>query len=213
MQRQFREILEQIAPGQVRYHHRIGAGYAIEITDERPMQKLFLRQEPGEIILSCYPADTVGQARRFYTSVHTADFLALADSPGFDVKPYLKGGFVSTGICWSEPILRPDECLAFWMDHYDSIRQYRREEFLMLFDFLNRERILAPQDRGTFEQHFSGTQRSRLNLCPGWEVSFHWPEANFSRLCRDNRSRLISEIRSRMAQAMATWGQHEPFAY
>jgi hypothetical protein len=81
-------IIRKLAPendGHIPTVRYDGSGLILEYKNDDPVRKVFLAASPEknglwEMTLAIYPADTIGQARSFYSQVQKDDFLKLEDS-------------------------------------------------------------------------------------------------------------------------------------
>jgi hypothetical protein len=199
------KILRKIASHQVKSDH---GGYFIS-RSSGPARKVYLRPEMGgpnewRIILKIYPADTMRQAQRFYSAVRSVDFLALQHK-GWSIESNMHFSFVRRNLHRSTVELTPEQYLKYWCGNQEKIRQVHCEPsgFQALYQEFRSARLMSESDVHELENKlFPRTKLDRTNLCPGFELSFHWKSAEAIQL--DIAGRFEEDVQSRIAEAMAT---------
>jgi hypothetical protein len=168
---------------------------------------------PTHIVLSLYPADTVGQARAFYRRIDAGRLGELEDT-GWSIRTNLHFTFMSTGVCGTE--MRPEwrEYVAYWAENQGEIGQEvvradgsAEERAPALTEKLRKWRSLgfiADSEIAEIDQRFTRTNRSHINIAPGLRLEFRWSLQEAARL--DDEGAFRAEIERRLEEALSVWG-------
>ena len=132
--------------------------------------KTYLRMTDDEeqVELAMYPADTLSQARAFFTDpAAVAGVARLREQPGWHVGPNFHFGHMQRGFCWTTTERPVDEYLELWTNEIHDAGNVPREEWDEYWAWLEDERIATPEDRPEFDRHFTHTQRQTASPRPG----------------------------------------------
>jgi len=170
--------------------------------------KTYLRMTDDEeqVELAMYPADTLSQARAFFTDpVAVAGVAKLREQPGWHVGPNFHFGHMQRGYCWTTTKRPVDEYLSLWTNEIHDAGNVPREEWDDYWAWLEEERIATPEDRPEFDGHFTHTQRQTASPRPGLELARRWPLAEAEAL--DARGALHAQVRSALDAALVAFGE------
>lgn len=199
-------ILEELAPGNVRYHK----GFADYISMESgAARRVFLYPGKGAILLGFWPGDTVAQSREFFAAVKTDSFLQLAQS-GWIIEPNLHFAYRADNLVRTRSKLSLQEYCEFWKHNQDKIRQFKRNEFEKLFQELRNEGLISDENMSELTKQFLESKRDRVNVCPGFELTFKWLMNSAERI--DAMGNFSHEVKVKMQEAMHSWGQTFSYA-
>ena len=164
------------------------------------------------VVLGLYPADTINQARRFYTKANIEATVRLKQR-GWDVYPDLHLSFMQTSCLLLKGNRRLDEYLRYWLDHMPQhgqivVNDDVKNSFLVAFEQLVAEGFASESDRSGFAQQFIDTRRTKMNICPGVGAEYYWPLKRAEEL--DAQGRFAAEISERLQEALGSWGQALP---
>ena len=153
-----------------------------------------------------WPADTVGQADRFFDAVNKSDFLNLEASHGWKVRPNLHFSFLGTQLIHSET--RMGKCTYF--NHFSHHRdRYRRESDMNTLatraESWECTGLIGPQDRTKIRTEFIETNRNHINIIPGFEVSRDWDLEEVIEL--EKRGKLNAHILESLGHVLRTWNE------
>lgn len=148
-----------------------------------------------------WPADTVGQACRFYEEVDKVAFLAMK---GWKVEPNLHFSFVSRHLIWAKITWETHKYLEYFSDR-SSYGQMDRDRLLPLSEQWKREGLIGAEDRDKIKDQFIYTKRRSLNVVPGFSVSREWDLDTVSEL--EKRGNLEACIIDALATPLAAWGE------
>lgn len=170
--------------------------------------KTYLRMtdDEAQVELALYPADTLSQARAFYTRPTAVSGLAkLRDQPGWHVEPNFHFGHMQRGFCWTTTDRDVDEYVKLWTHEIHSASAVAREDWDEYWAWLQKERIVAPQDRPEFDRHFTYTRRQTASPRPGLLLSRRWPLAEAEAL--DARGALHAQVREALDAVLMAFGE------
>ena len=173
----------------------------------------FLVYEEGFVALRLYPADTIDQARKFYTLRHVESTLRLRDMDRWNVDPNLHLAFASKNLVWTQVGMTLEGYLHHWLERMPQHGQTAAADegksgFRTAFDSLVNEQLASESDCPSFAQHFIGTERRKMNICPGVRAEYRWRLTEAERL--DSQGRFSAEVRARLIEALAAWEQTLP---
>ena len=154
------------------------------------------------IELSVYPADTLSQARAFYTRpAAVAALQALAKEPGWRVMPNFHFGHMEGGYAWTTTTIDAERYMALWQAKIDETVSVKREDWDGYWAWLTQEGLAAPDDRPEFDRHFTATNRQTATPRPGLIVVRHWALSEAEEL--DGLHMLAAEIAKALQLARA----------
>ena len=164
-------------------------------------ERVMIRAESGKLKVELAPADTVGQARRFYGAVDKAAFLSLKD---WKVEPNLHFSFANSHLIWTTT----DWETRGYLDHFSAESSYGQMDrgiLLPLAEQWEREGLIRSEDRDKIKDEFSSTKRRSLNVVPGFSVSREWALNTVVKL--EEQGKLEACIIDALATLLATWGE------
>lgn len=169
---------------------------------------LRIAEDAEAVELSLFPADTLGQARDFYTARdRLADIDAITARPGWDVLPNFHFGHMQPGFCWTHTDRAVEEYVALWSERIATATMVRRDDWPQYWQWLEAERIAKPSDRAEFQRHFTETQRQAASPRPGLWVRRRWTVAEAEAL--DSRGALGPQVAEDLRAVFEAFG--EPF--
>jgi hypothetical protein len=207
-------ILESIAPGRLR--RRQGGNPHIALTNGPATDAYFYPDrdysETGEhgewnVAVNIYPGDTITQARKFFANVRRDEFLALEEK-GWTIVPNLHFAFITTQLYRATGTkVSPRDYFEYWSGD-GEIGQIHRDktDFQSYFQQLQDDGQISQADFTELERIFTNTTKQTINACPGFRVSFSWSKTKAEQ-ADAQRDRFAEVVRSRMLEALATWGQ------
>ncbi len=170
--------------------------------------KTYLRMTDDgvDVELALYPADTLSQARAFYTRpALTSSLATLRNQGGWHVRPNFHFGHMQRGFCWTTTSRDVDEYVELWTQDIASAGAVARNDWDEYWAWLETELIAAPQDRPEFDRNFTNTQRQTASPRPGVSLSRRWPLAEAEAL--DARGALHAQVRDALDAALVTFGE------
>jgi len=164
------------------------------------------------LALCLCPGDTIGQARKFYAPGYVECTLRLRDR-GWRIYPNLHLAFMQRNYVWTRVDAGIEEYLSLWLERMQQHGQTAAGDeaklgFVTAFNDLVRHRLASESDRAAFIKEFIGTARREMNICPGVQVTYHWSLNEADKL--DSQGIFAEEVRNRLSEALAAWGQVLP---
>jgi hypothetical protein len=145
------------------------------------------------IELSVYPADTLSQARAFYTRpAAVAALHALAKEPGWRVMPNFHFGHMEGGYAWTTTTIDAERYIALWQAKIDETISVKRDDWYGYWAWLIQEGLATPDDRPEFDRHFTATNRQTATPRPGLMLVRRWELSEAERL--DGEHKLSGQI-------------------
>ena len=165
----------------------------------------------GDAVLrqSIYPADTVGQARAFLERVDPAAFLALPDV-GWAVQVNLHFSHMQKHLVWADSTMSAKDYLAhFTMNPRDIGRKLFDD--VSLADLIRKWSdlgLVAARDIGSLNRAFEETQRSFINVVPGFQLTREWPMSEI--VGKEAEGRLEEMLVDALRVPLGTWDEILP---
>ncbi len=156
----------------------------------------------GGIELSLYPADTLTQARNFYTKPTAVEGLRrLCARSGWKAVPNFHFGHFERGYCWTCNQTELDHYIDIWVHRVSSEGKVARSEWQAYWAWLEEERIACADDWPEFERHFVNTNRQTASPRPGVSLSRHWSISEAEGL--DERGEFVAQVGDALDDALA----------
>ncbi len=164
--------------------------------------RAYLFHVEGGIELSVYPADTLSQARAFYTRpAAVAALQALTKDPEWQVMPNFHFGHMEGGYAWTTTTIDAEQYIALWQANIDDTRSVKRDEWDEYWTWLIEKELASSNDRAEFDRHFTSTNRQTATPRPGLTVVRRWELGEAEEL--DGQHRLAPEIGTALQLARA----------
>jgi hypothetical protein len=147
-----------------------------DLPDAQSVRFAYLFPSSGaHLSLALYPADTLGQARVFYSDPLRVDgVLALRDD-SWRIEPNFHFGSHAKGLTWTRSALDVDAYAAYWMDRIGSLAAFPRDDWKHELNRLVEEGVFDRNDLTQFERDFTTTKRPNASPRPGLRVQRSWP--------------------------------------
>lgn len=213
IRRRCRALLEDAtdrkAEGPTRNH---GSYVEMEGIPSGPRRVAFdLDKDASNLRLSFWPADTLSQARAFYSDPALIGRVrAVCESDGWGWTPNMHFGFIRTGYAWL-PVPESTEMAAyidFWREHQDLIATVDRPgsdtnrlDWDSLLTQLSEAAIIASRD--DFDRDFVNRNRPTAEVRPGLEIFRYWPIWDAERL--DESGELVKQVREAFELTISTF--------
>jgi len=146
------------------------------------VQRIYLSVDKSEenLVLSCYPADTTGQAKNFYDLIDLEDIKNLQDK-GWGLRSILHFSYIGTHLVYAdetnEGTKNPLEYIKYWkkLNSEEKIKQYQESEFNELIKKLIEDNMISKRGKEKIEEEFIDTGRDHINLAPGINMTYEIP--------------------------------------
>lgn len=163
--------------------------------------RAYLFCTPG-VELSLYPADTLSQARAFYTRTGAIDAVqALAQQPGWDLKPNFHFGHMEGGYTWTTTSIDAASYIELWREKILDTGAVKRDQWDAYWSWLIKQDLAAPRDRSDFDRHFTTTSRQSAIPRPGLMLVRQWERNEAETL--DASHKLATTIKKALDAAIA----------
>ena len=164
------------------------------------------KSKPWKLRVDLYPADTVAQTRDFFRNVDRKAFLSLNESDAWNVESNLHFSFVSRHLIWAETELDTPDYLNFFSNS-SRYGQKKKDELLRLSNQWARKGVISSEDCDKIKDEFSKTERSTLNVVPGFSVYREWDLDTVIEL--EDRKELESSIIEALLRVLKTWRENK----
>jgi hypothetical protein len=173
----------------------IGANAYLQVMSDSP-----------EVELAVYPADTLGQAKAFYTrrNAHAGVRQLLRSHAGWHARPNFHFGHFQRGYCWTCNERDLEEYIQLWVRRIGRETAVPRKDWERYWSWLEAERIACPRDREDFDRYFVRSNRPHAVPRPGLALSRRWPLQEAQVLDREDGLR--REVRQALDDALAAFG-------
>jgi hypothetical protein len=168
------------------------------------MARLSLSDDVSAVCLQMYPADTLGQARAFYSDPESVQAVLRLREDGWSVAPNFHWGFRAPGYAWSTTPLSVEKYCAYWVEAIDSTVEVTRDAWDTYWSQLETARIVESRDRDAFDATFTRSQRHRASPRPGIFCEFRWPL--FEAQVLDSGGKFPARVQIRINQLLAALG-------
>jgi hypothetical protein len=201
--RRLKAILDEIGGGLTTRNY-------LECPDRSTLDRVYLEIDEGmqEIRLVVYPADTLTQARAFYSCPEVVSALmALRDGgSGWGIEPNFHFGFMAKGLVWTTSDAPLEDYIAFWSEKIaiaESIDRGKWERFWME---LVQRRFARADEKKKFDQHFTSTGRNSATPRPGLRCSYSWQMSEAKRL--DDHECFVDAVADKLNIVLRALGEN-----
>ena len=205
-------LLEQLATGtSVQIGNRPGRPPYLALGGDIATEAHLLIEEPkgGEawaVRLDLWPADSVTQARTFFSTVDKATLFGLRDR-GWEVRPNLHFSFFSTHLVWATASLEAEAYFDLYMQGRLKAGQVSAEggAFKRVVSELYELELISDRDWHLLEKELLNTARSTMNVIPGFNVLYRWSREEAITL--DAQGQFGEQLLMRIQEALQSWEQ------
>ena len=209
IQQRLKSILEEISKsGEVIYQPKWKTFYLETGLEEIRMIIIGVKSsendEKYELHISLYFADTQHQAQKFYQSKIPYQKIRELEDDNWAVWPNFHISYMQTQVTgFKTSIVSNQNYYEYWQNHQGEIYQRKKEE---LSDFLN---VLADSNvikldrakQNELNNKVFNTNRDRLNLCPGFVLSYSI-NSDIA-VEKDNKNELADLIKKKIDQGLS----------
>jgi len=167
--------------------------------------RAYLFGSDAAVEVSVYPADTLSQARAFYTRPGAVSAVrALVQDPNWDLYTNFHFGYTASGYAWCATTIDVERYIEIWQAKIGDTGAVNRDDWDQYWDWLLREGIASPGDRVEFDRHFTATQRQTATPRPGLKLIRSWDRNEADAL--DGQHLLSGEIAVALMAATTALG-------
>lgn len=202
------QISGQVDDGQLEVVHDDAGGW-IKLPGSIAERVSFTVQVNGSsrnFRISFWPADTVTQARKFFSALQKDDFLGLTER-GWHMRPNLHFSYIGTHLVWTEA-QKPatmNEYLAYFESGDYGQSEVDAEKLKARFDNWVNRRFASSNSWNEIEERFINTEREKINIIPGIDIHREWSLKEILEL--EKSGNLVNYLISQIDVALQTWGQ------
>jgi hypothetical protein len=179
----------------------------LELPGRSTLTRAFLEFEesPQEVRLTVYPADTLTQARAFYTRPEAVERLLLLRDAGWSVDPNFHFGHMASGFAWTTTDAQLEEYVAHWSERIGCMGVIPREKWEEYWADLVERRFALSDDKKAFDQSFTTKDRHSATPRPGLKCFYSWtlPEAE----ALDDEGRLATVVAEELNIVLQALGE------
>lgn len=166
----------------------------------------YLILKEGGVQLQLFPADTLTQARAFYTNTAAVDgLLALAAQPGWEAGSNFHFGHFQRGYCWTCNETDVEHYIKTWRKEIFDAGPIPEEEWPEYWEWLEKEQTACADDWPEFERHFVNTDRTTATPRPGLWLARHSDYEEAEAL--DGKGVLAHQVRGALNEALTAVGE------
>ena len=129
------------------------------------------------IDLLMFVGDTMNSARTSYEKMDISKLEKLVEN-GFHVSKNFHVSIRSSNLAYFEGTLTIEEYINYWKRNYSNLRQIKKAEFENIFQNLKEDGIISESDYPKIDKDILSKNYSKLNICPGFSVSYSWTSQN-----------------------------------
>lgn len=147
----------------------------LELPGRSTLSRAYLEFDQRQRIqLVVYPADTLTQAKAFYTRKGATSKVLSLRTGGWTVEPNFHFGHMATGFVWTTVGAPLEEYVAYWRKQIANTGQYTREHWETFWRELVQQRFARPDEKTHFDQSFTNTKRMSATPRPGLKCIYSW---------------------------------------
>ena len=167
---------------------------------------LYPSDNTAHLELCVWPANTVRQARDFYKNVNKDRFLNLCNR-GWHIGSHLVFSHIQNHLVWAECKLNIEHYFDYFHNAQNLIGQHevQKDILLPLLDGLESNQLINSNNRSDIDKEFFETERTRVNLIPGFEVWRRWSLEEVIKL--EKKEELERHIVDSLIPVITTWGE------
>ncbi|MEO2075905.1 MAG: hypothetical protein ABGX20_11085 [Bacillus sp. (in: firmicutes)] len=172
---------------EVKYHR--GWKYFIE-SGKKTIKQIALdannTDSTWSIDLWLHAGDTMNSARECFYKLDM-DKIQELKNQGFKITKNFHVSYRSSNLLWFKGTLSVDEYLRYWKREFIHLKQVKRNDFIQLFDKLESDHFIDPEDRSTIQDKILNKNYDKLNVCPGFLIKYSWDSDSAISLDKMNR--------------------------
>jgi hypothetical protein len=160
------------------------------------------------IQLVIYPADTLTQAKAFYTRPDAVSGILSLRKDGWSVEPNFHFGHMASGFVWTTAEAQLEEYMAYWSKGIENTRAVPREQWEGFWSKLVRQRFARSDGKEEFDLRFTNTNRSSATPRPGLKSAYRWSLSDARSL--DDKGQFVTAVTRQLNTVLRVIGE-EPF--
>jgi hypothetical protein len=199
VRRRLDAVLGQVADGPPRSW--------LELQGRATVKHVYLEcaESSQHIQLVLYPADTLTQARAFYTRPGAPTALLRLRELGWRVEANFHFGYMARGLVWTTGEATLEEYVAHWCERIRTTAAEPRQRWEEFWAELIERRFARTDEKPQFDQAFTNTGREWATPRPGLKCLYFWPFSEAERL--DDRNRLVAAVAEQLNVVLHALGE------
>lgn len=179
----------------------------LELPGRSTLHRAYLQfQESSQHIrLALYPADTLTQAKAFYTRPEAVSRVLSLRDGGWNVEPNFHFGYIASGLAWTTTDAQLEEYVAYWCEQIGGMGLIPREKWEEFWRSLVQRRFARSDEKMKFDQSFTNTDRESAAPRPGLICFYPWKLSEATLL--DDDSRLVATVAEQLNVALLALGE------
>jgi hypothetical protein len=152
----------------------------LELSGRSTLDRAYLAfDESSQLIqLKVYPADTLTQAKSFYSHSEIHSNVLLLRSTGWKIEPNFHFAFMAKGLVWTTADASVEKYIAHWSEQIENTKPLPRDKWDGFWRDLVRLRFASSDQKVGFTQSFTKTAREKATPRPGLSCFYSWSLAD-----------------------------------
>ena len=161
--------------------------------------------ESQQIRLRMYPADTLQQAKVFYSRPNVVEQIPMLETKEWSISPNFHFGFMRKGFCWTRSSIPLAQYMSYWQQQIRKTAQIGRPDWNGYWKKLEEMNIAQSADRLQFDRDFTNTGKQTATPRPGIQCTSVWSLDEAERL--DAQGQLTEAVKQRINQLLHAVGE------
>jgi hypothetical protein len=197
--RRLNAVLDEIAGGPTK-------GW-LELPGRSTVDRAYLVfEEPSQHIrLAVYPADTLTQAKAFYTRPGAASSVLVLRDGGWSVEPNFHFGFRASSLARTTVDAQLEEYVAYWCERIEGTGIKHRDAWEDFWQELVEHKFARADEKALFDQSFTNTRRQLATPRPGVKCLYSWKLSDAELL--DDRNQLVDTVADQLNAFLRALGE------
>lgn len=162
------------------------------------------------IKLVIYPADTLTQAKAFYSRPGAASSVLSLCDVGWKLKPNFHFGHMASGFAWTDADAPVKEYIAYWQKEIGNTRALQREEWADFWRNLVHHMFARLENKEEFDKRFTDTKRQSATPRPGLRCAYSWSLSEATVL--DDRGQFVKAVSHQLEIVLRALGE-KPYEF
>lgn len=142
--------------------------------------------ENWTIDLWLYAGDTMNSARETFEKLDM-NILNELQRQEFKISNNFHISYRSSNLLWFKGNLSIEDYLMYWKEEHKSLKQVKRIDFDDLFNNLEKNKMIIPEDRYYIKDKILNKKYDKLNVCPGFLIKYTWDRKTALHLDENNQ--------------------------
>jgi hypothetical protein len=182
----------------------------LELPGRSTIHRAYLEfpESSQHIRLAVWPADTLTQAKAFYTRREAVSSVLSLRDRGWNVEPNFHFGYIASGFARTTTDAQLEDYVAYWCEQIGGMGLIHRENWEEFWRSLVQRRFARSDEEMLFDQSFTNTDRQSATPRPGLICFYRWKLSEATLL--DDDSRLVAAVAEQLNVVLQALGE-EPY--